>query len=186
MKIGALDLGTISAWVVGDTKAIGTIPSWGYWKLAGTRDLNASFLGLFNEVSDLLDSNELAYVVYETPLAHLSRGTSRNVPDLMMGLAAITRLACCLRHKPVPVYEQTFAEVRKLVIGKGGFPKPLNGIGKISKRTGKMVGDAKEEVRIWVERYGWGAIDQEDGRDAAVLFRYAQMLGDLSNVPWCK
>jgi hypothetical protein len=178
MLIGAIDLGTISAWVVGDPLAIGTIPTWGYWKLAGTRDLNASFVGLFNEVSDLLDEYHLSYVVYETPLAHLSRGTSRNVPDLMMGLAATTRLACSLRENPIPVYEQSFAEVRKLVIGKGSFPKPFMGLGKISKRTGKLVGDAKEEVRIWVERYGWGGIDQEDGRDAAVLFRYAQMLGD--------
>lgn len=174
MRIISLDLGTTTAWCRGDTAAIGVVPDWNYWTLAGAKRLDDSFLGLYNELSELIDKSRPAYVVYETPLTQSGRDSSRNVVDLLVGLAAITRLTCLLCQ--VPVYEQTFAEARKLVIGRGAFPKPFRGAGRISTRTGKLVGDAKEEVRIWAEQYGWGAIDHPDARDAAVLFRFAQMI----------
>jgi hypothetical protein len=136
--------------------------------------LNNSFLGLYNEVWEMLEASPPAYLVYETPLSQAGRDASRNTMDLHIGLAAVTRLTCTLLG--IDVYEQTFAETRKLVVGKGGFPKPLRGRGKVSKKTGKLIGDAKEEVQLWVEAYGWGCINQEDARDAAVLFRYAQMI----------
>lgn len=174
MQIVSLDLGSITGWCRGDTAQIGAAPEWGWWKLDGVADLNNSFLGLYNELWDLIENQLPAYLVYETPLSQAGRDASRNTVDLHVGLAAVTRLTCTLLG--VPVYEQTFAETRKLVLGKGGFPKPLRGVGKFSKKTGKLIGDAKEEVRLWIEHYGWGAINQEDARDAAVLFRFAQMI----------
>lgn len=174
MQIVSLDLGTITAWCLGDPARIGMMPDWGCWELAGSTALDASFLGLYNELSGLIETERPAYVVYETPLTQSGRDASRNIVDLFVGLAAVTRLTCTLHQ--VPVYEQTFAEARKLVVGRGTFAKPLRGVGKLSKKTGKIIGDAKEEVRLWIEDYGWGAIDQPDGRDAAVLFRYAQMI----------
>jgi hypothetical protein len=174
VQIVSLDLGTITAWCRGETTQIGVVPEWDWWQLAGTVDLNGSFLGHYNELWELLENSPPAYVVYETPLSQAGRDASRSTVDLHIGLAAVTRLVCTLLD--VPVYEQTFAETRKLVLGKGGFPKPMRGVGKISKRTGKLIGDAKEEVRLWVEQYGWGGIEQEDARDAAVLFRFAQMI----------
>lgn len=174
MQIISLDLGTITAWCLGDPSRIGIIPDWGCWQLAGASHLDASFLGLYNELANLIETAQPAYVVYETPLTHSARDASRNIVDLLVGLAAVTRLTGTLCQ--VPVYEQTFAEARKLVVGRGTFAKPLRGVGKLSRKTGKIIGDAKEEVRLWIEQYGWGAIDHPDGRDAAVLFRYAQMI----------
>jgi Holliday junction resolvasome RuvABC endonuclease subunit len=174
MQIISLDLGTKTGWCAGDTGQIGVIPEWGCWQLAGARDLNSSFVGLYNELSDLIDRKRPKYVVYETPLTQSGRDSSRNVVDLLVGLAAVARLTCLLCQ--VEVYEQTFAEARKLVVGRGTFPKPFRGVGRISHKTGKLLGDAKEEVRLWIEQYGWGAIDDPDARDAAVLFRFAQMI----------
>jgi hypothetical protein len=174
VKIITVDLGTTTGWCVGDPAEIGPVPDWGCWRLAGTKDLNRSFLGLYNELGALVDRVRPRYVVYETPLTQSSRDSSRNVIDLHVGLAAVVRLTCLLCQ--VPPYEEAFATVRRLVIGRGGFPRPYRGNGKISPRTGKIVGDAKEEVRLWTESYGWGGIDDPDGRDAAVLYRYAQMI----------
>lgn len=180
MRIVTLDLGTTTAWCCGDPTKIGAVPEWDYWRLAGAKFLDDSFLGLYNELSGLIDRERPKYVVYETPLTQSSRDSSRNVVDLLVGLAAVTRLTCLLSQ--VPVYEQTFAEARKLVLGRGGFPKPYRGQGRISAKTGKLVGDAKEEVRIWAEQYGWGSIDHPDARDAAVLFRFAQMISPASGL----
>jgi hypothetical protein len=172
MKIIALDLATTTGFCVGDTRAIGAVPEWGWFTLAGVRDLNASFVGLYNELENLIERVKPNFVVYETPLSRANRLTARGTPDLLMGLAAVCRLVC--QHNAVDVYEQPFSEVRKLVLGKGTFQKPLRGKGKI--RNGKLVGDTKEEVRAWLLEYGWGAITQGDAADAAVLFRYAQMI----------
>lgn len=174
MQIVSLDLGTTTAWCHGNTAAIGAVPAWGCWRLAGAKHLDDSFLGLYNELCDLIDRTRPTYVVYETPLTQSGRDSSRNVVDLLVGLAAVTRLTCLLSQ--VPVYEQTFAEARKLVVGRGGFPKPFRGAGRINAKTGKLIGDAKEEVRIWTEQYGWGSITDPDARDAAVLYRFAQMI----------
>jgi hypothetical protein len=179
MKIISLDLGTTTAWCIGDLLIAGPVPEWGCWRLAGASRLDQSFVGLYNELWDLVEATNPEYVVYETPLSQSTRDNSRNIVDLLVGLAAVTRLVCTLLS--VPVYEQTFAEVRKLVIGKGTFPQPFRGHGKLSKRTGKLVGDAKEEVRLWTERYGWPEIDDPDARDAALLFRYAQMIYQPAN-----
>lgn len=182
MKIITLDLGTISGWCAGDVNAIGPAPEWGCFQLAGAGYLDRSFVGLHNEIYSLLDRFHPAYVVYETPLTQSGRDKTRNTVDLLVGLAAVARLTCAIYQnaagvfRPVPCYEQTFGEVRKLVLGKGSFPKPYRGRGKISARTGEIVGDAKEEVQLWCEGYGWGAISNPDARDAAVLFRYAQMI----------
>jgi hypothetical protein len=174
VQICSLDLGTTTAWCIGDIAAIGAVPQWGCWQLAGAKHLDESFLGIHNELGDLIERTRPGYVVYETPLTQSGRDSSRNVVDLLVGLAAITRLTCLLLQ--IPVYEQTFAEARKLVVGRGGFPKPFRGAGRINAKTGKLVGDAKEEVRLWTEQYGWGSITDPDARDAAVLFRFAQML----------
>lgn len=182
MQILSLDLGTVSGWCAGDTKRIGEMPEWGCFELAGSKHLDRSFIGLFNELSTLIDRFAPGYVVYESPLTQSGRDASRNTVDLLVGLAAVTRLTCAIYQDAnglqitVPCYEQTFGEARKLVLGRGAFPKPFRGSGKISPRTGKIVGDAKEEVRLWIEQYGWAAIDNPDARDAAVLFRYAQMI----------
>lgn len=174
MKIIALDLGSVTAWCVGDTNTIGTVPAWGCWQLAGMNRLDESLLGLYNELWELFEAERPEYVVYESPLTRSARDSSRNIVDLLVGLAAVTRLVGAILT--IPVYEQPFAEVRKKVVGKGAFPKPFRGRGKISRKTGKLIGDAKEEVRLWIESYGWAEIDDEDARDAAVLFRFAQML----------
>jgi Holliday junction resolvasome RuvABC endonuclease subunit len=174
MKIIALDLGTTTGWCAGETRHINSVPVWGCFKLAGAKDLNDSFIGLHNEISDLLQAHEPSYVVYESPLTRSGRDSSRNVVDLLVGLAAIARLTGTLEG--IPVFEQSFAEVRKRVIGRGSFPKPFRGTGKLNPKTGKMMGDAKEEVQIWIEQYGWGQINQADARDAAVLYRYAQII----------
>ena len=174
MLIVTLDLGTTTAWCRGDTTDLDSVPTWGCWKLAGAKDLDASFIGLHNEICDLIDTIRPAYLVYETPLTHSARDSSRNIVDLLVGLAAVTRLTARLCQ--VRAYEQGFAEARKLVVGRGTFQRPFRGQGKISPKTGKLIGDAKEEVRLWTEEYGWGAIDHPDARDAAVLFRYAQMI----------
>jgi hypothetical protein len=181
VKIISLDLGTTTAWCLGDTRAIGIVPEWDYWTLAGAKFLDQSFLGLYNELSDLIDRTHPAYVVYESPLTQSSRDSSRNVVDLLVGLAAVTRLTCLLCQ--VPVYEEAFASARKLVIGRGAFPKPFRGQGRLNAKTGKITGDAKEEVRIWAENYGWGSIDHPDARDAAVLYRFAQMISRSRAVP---
>lgn len=176
MIIISLDLGTITGWCVGELAKVGCAPDWGCWQLAGAKALDQSFLGLYNELTDLLDEFTPRYVVYESPLTQSGRDSSRNVVDLLVGLAAVTRLTCQLREKVIPVYEQPFSQVRQKVVGKGAFPRPFRGLGKISPRTGKLVGDAKEEVRIWCETYGWTGISEPNARDAAVLYRYAQMI----------
>ena len=179
MRIVTLDLGTTTAWCRGDIDDGAMMPEWGCWKLSGANHLDNSFVGLHNEVGDLLDTYRPAYVVYETPLTHSKRDGSRNIVDLLVGLAAVTRLTCNLCY--VRVFEQSFAEARKLVIGRGTFQKPFRGAGKINPKTGRIAGDAKEEVRLWAETFGWGSIDQPDARDAAVLYRYAQILSKERN-----
>lgn len=176
MRVLTLDLGRMTGWCLGNTEQIGVAPDWGVWELAGAKALDASFLGLYNELTDKLDETRPRYVVYESPLTQSGRDSSRNIVDFLVGLPAVVRLTCQLREHVIPCYEQSFAEVRALVIGKGTFRKPFLGNGKINPKSGKVIGDAKEEVRIWTENYGWSGICDSDARDAAILYRYTQMI----------
>jgi hypothetical protein len=170
MEILSLDLSTTTGFCVGD-HADDATPDWGTWVLSGRNDLTGSFVGTYNEVERLLETRRPGLVVYETPLTRQGRGRS-GTTDLLVGLAAVTRLVCA--QNEIPCYEQGFVEVRKAVIGRGTFAKPFRGRGKIAK--GKLVGDPKEEVEIWTRCHGWEDIAQPDARDAAVLFHYAQLL----------
>jgi Holliday junction resolvasome RuvABC endonuclease subunit len=167
----ALDLATQTGWAFGAANAPAALPQWGCFRLAGTADLNASFVALHNELTRLCDRLCPDLVIYETPLSQAARDRTRNTVDLLIGLAAIARFTATILD--IPIYEQTVAEVRKRVLGKGSFRKPLRGVGRPNKQ-GVTTGDAKEEVRLWCEAWGWGSIEQADARDAAVLLRFAQ------------
>jgi hypothetical protein len=110
-------------------------------------------------------------ICYESPLTNTSR-TNGKILRLHVGLAAMTEYLG--QHFGAEVSEQDSGEVRKLVLGRGTFAKPMRAAPRLNK-CGKPVGDPKAEVEAWHRERGW-AIDSEHARDAAVIWRYCQML----------
>lgn len=110
-------------------------------------------------------------VIFESPFARSNRPNSEAVFRLHLGLAAIVEMTC--QALSIHCYEEPSSTARKAVLGKGTFARPFRGTGHVGL-FGKDKGDAKEEVRLWCESMGW-QIDDDNARDAAVLWQYAKV-----------
>lgn len=136
----------------------------------GLTNWDAHFDRIDRILTDAADDGVTLLVLYETPLTK-SPSLTAQVIRVHVGMAAITEYAATTcGARPM---EQGAGTARKVVLGRGTFPKPMRAPGKLNKR-GEIVGDVKAEVAAWCAEYGWD-IQQGDCRDAALLWRYGQI-----------
>lgn len=176
--IAALDLSLTTGWCVGAPLA-NAPPAGGVWKLGKMRDKYGSRLGeigssLMRCVEDLIAAHRPALVVFEAPI-----GKVQTTARLFHSLGEAVEIACY--EAGVPCREEAPHTVRKLVLGRGMFPKPMAGQGRMVLRTVKgekvreLRGDPKEEVMLWCRREGLAFVD-DNHADALLLHRYACIL----------
>jgi hypothetical protein len=152
----------------------------GVWKL-GTiyeKKTHAQQLGmlaraLLNHIETALYEYAPARVVFESPISK-----AQTTDRLLKYLCAAVEIACF--DAGVRCFEVAAPTARALVLGRGTFQKPLRGQGKVVMRAprGKtekqsmVVGDAKEEVALWCQEFGYQPVD-DNHADSIVLWRYA-------------
>lgn len=174
----ALDISSFTGWAYGSDAH--TLPSWGVWELSGIKNIAESCVGLANELIAAVRVLQPKRIVYEAPLTNAGHRVDPKIPFLLIGLAAHVESEAYRLSIPCRHYHSS--EIRKLVLGLGNFSKPLHGKGKVRQPrdggTARLVGDAKEEVKLWTDRVGWASITNHNARDAAVLLRYELMYSD--------
>lgn len=143
-----LDLSLTTGWAYG-LASMGR-PVCGVWKLPGGGDNGRTYTALGNILADAIHLHQPALVVMEAPL--IKQQTSAR---LLLGLAAHVE-STCYRWE-VPCREQSVMTVRKLVLGRGMFPK----------------GMAKAAVLAWCAEKAW-PVQDDNAADACVLWAYAR------------
>jgi hypothetical protein len=168
----SLDTATRTGWCYGtDARAV---PAWGVIVLAGIADVAASWVGLDNELTDLIAVLQPRKVIYEAPFTYTAGARDPLVPYLLLGLGAHVESSCY--RAGMPCFRRHVGTARKLVLGRGNFTKPLHGEGRM--RGGTLRGDPKEEVRLWCDDIGWSSIADHNARDAAVLLRHELLFAE--------
>ena len=177
--IAALDLWLTTGWCVGAPLA-NAPPIGGVWKLGKMRDkagigrMGEIGSSLMRCVEELIAAHKPALVVFEAPI-----GKAQTTARLFHSLGAAVEIACF--EAGVPCREEAPHTARKLVLGRGMFPKPMAGHGRMVLREVKgqkvheLRGDPKEEVMLWCRREGLAFVD-DNHADALALHRYACIL----------
>lgn len=185
MMIASLDISTRTGWCCGRVGANGQ-PAGGVWILGKMKDDQGHLqLGMLNSclmqsVQDMIEEFEPDLVVFEAPISR-----AQTTDRMLKYLCGAVETVCY--EAAVTCREVSSFDARKRILGQGSFPKPMkgNGVWKARGQRGKnrkidpklpkvqvLVGDAKEEVAIFMQSIGWAGED-DNHLDALLLHRYA-------------
>ena len=186
--IAALDISTRTGWCCGRVGA-NAQPAGGVYALGKMKDADGHLqLGMLNSslmqcVQDMIAEFMPDLVVFETPLVRADTAMR-----MLYYLAGAVETVCY--EMGVTCREVAATTARKMILGHGGFNKPVLGKGKdvwrgqrgkggrIDPKLPKVrvhVGDPKEEVMLWCRGQGYDVVD-DNMADAILLHRYACLM----------
>ena len=186
--IASLDISTRTGWCCGRVGA-NAQPTGGVWTLGKLKDADGHLqLGMLNSslmscVQDMIAEFMPDLVVFEAPISR-----AQTTDRMLKYLCGAVETVCY--EMGVMCREVSSFDARKLIIGRGSFQKPFKGAGvekwrgqrgkgnKIDPKLPKvrmLVGDAKQEVAIYMQSIGWSGED-DNHLDALLLWRFASAL----------
>lgn len=150
----ALDLATNTGWCVGRP---GERPHFGEWDLYVKGSHGARFAALHDRLCDAIQVHQPKEIIFEAALPRGSNQKGVNAGRLLLGFCAVVELVA-FDHR-IPALEEPVQSTRKVVLGKGTFPKD----------------EAKPHVARWCVANGFGD-PGPDAADALVLWKHVEIL----------